>query len=124
MEWIALLSRWLHITAAIAAVGGPMFMVLTLFPVAQGMPDEQRRTLLEAVRRRWAKVVMASLTVLLATGLYNFIWFLRMAKGWGPAWQAGSFNMHLYQMLFGVKFVLALAIFFIASAVSGRMRCS
>jgi uncharacterized membrane protein len=120
MALLALLFRWLHILAAMAAVGGPLFMRLALFPAAAELPPDQRRELHEGVRRRWSKVVHAAILFLLVTGLYNFIVFIRLSHTWGAAWEAGSENATLYQILFGVKFLLALPVFFIASALSGR----
>jgi uncharacterized membrane protein len=120
MDFLALLFRWLHILAAIAALGGPMFMRLALIPAAAELPPEQRQALNEGIRRRWSKVVMAAILLLLVTGLYNFIWFVKLSHTWGPAWETGSDYATLYQALFGVKFLLALAVFFIASALVGR----
>jgi uncharacterized membrane protein len=121
MDFLPLISRWLHILAAMAAVGGSMFIRLALFPAADAaLPDEQRRSLHEQLRRRWSKVVMVAILFLLASGFYNFVLFLRLSHTWGPAWESGSPNARMYQILFGVKVVLALAVFFIASAVTGR----
>jgi uncharacterized membrane protein len=121
MDYLPLVSRWLHILAAMAAVGGPMFIRLALFPAAEStLPDELRRSLHEQLRRRWSKVVMVAILFLLASGFYNFVLFLRLSHRWGPAWESDSPNARLYQMLFGVKLVLALGVFFIASAVTGR----
>ncbi len=121
MDYLSLISRWLHILAAMAAVGGPIFIRLALIPAMCGtLGDEQRRALHEQIRRRWSKVVMAAILFLLVSGLYNLIQFVRLSHTWGAAWESGSHNSLLYQILFGVKIVLALAVFFIASAVTGR----
>jgi uncharacterized membrane protein len=121
MDYVSLISRWLHILAAMAAVGGPIFIRLALMPAICGaLSDEQRQVLHEQIRRRWSRVVMVAILFLLASGLYNLIQFLRISHTWGAAWQSGSHNSLLYQILFGIKFVLALAVFFIASAVTGR----
>ncbi len=120
MEVVALLSRLLHILASMAAVGGPMFVLLALSPAMRGLADRDRATLQDAIRRRWSKVVMAAILFLTLTGLYNFFAFRAASGHWGEVWQSGSANSKLYNMLFGVKFLLALAIFFVASALSGR----
>jgi uncharacterized membrane protein len=121
MDYLPLISRWLHILAAMAAVGGPVFIRLALIPaICEALGDEQRRALHERIRQRWSRVVMAAILFLLASGFYNLIQFLRLSHTWGAAWESGSHNSLLYQILFGVKFVLALAVFFIASAVTGR----
>jgi uncharacterized membrane protein len=120
MDWLPLISRWLHILSAMAAVGGPMFIRLAMVPAVATLSEIDRKQLHEQLRRRWSKVVMAAITFLIVSGFYNFIMFRNAALDWGPEWQSGSHNMRLYQMLFGIKVVLALAIFFIASVLVGR----
>jgi hypothetical protein len=51
---------------------------------------------------------MAAILFLLASGLYNFV--QKNNQGLRPA----------YHMLFGIKFLLAFAIFFLASVLTGR----
>ncbi len=114
---IALLSRWAHILAAITAVGGTIYVRYALLPSVATLPDEQRRTLVEALRSRWSKAVMISIVFLLASGLYNFIVIARSLNTSGEAMQGIK---PMYHALFGVKFLLALGIFFIASALVGR----
>ncbi len=115
---VALISRWLHIMAAMAAIGGPMFLRWAYLPAVATLPDESRNALREAVRRRWAIVVMAAITFLLVSGLYNFGLFEATSKNWGPPWSKDL--QWTYRILFMVKFALALAIFFLASALVGR----
>src|SRR5438105_3779431 len=103
-----------------AAVGGPMFIRFAVFPAAdETLADEQRKALHARLRKRWSRVVMAAITLLLVSGLYNFILFYKLSHTWGPDWQSGSDNARLYQMLFGIKAVLALIVFFLASALTG-----
>lgn len=120
MEILALVSRWLHILAAMAAVGGPMFIRLALLPgMCETLADDERKALHARLRKRWSRVVMAAIAFLLASGLYNFILFYKLSHTWGPEWQSGSDNARLYQMLFGIKVVFALIVFFLASALTG-----
>jgi uncharacterized membrane protein len=109
-DFVALILRWLHILAACAAVGGTLFMRMALLPAAvTTLSDDQHRALREGVRSRWAPVVMAAIAFLLISGLYNLI--------------AYSLKLDLpasYHMLFGVKFILAMIVFFLASALVGR----
>ncbi|MBI1903770.1 MAG: hypothetical protein HYS13_21920 [Planctomycetia bacterium] len=106
-----ILLRWLHILSAVAAAGGTIFMRVALLPAVAVLPDEQRKELHEAVRRRWAMVVMAAILILLVSGLANFFTINRGL----PA----ELKM-VYHVLFGVKFLLSLVVFFIASALVGR----
>ena len=116
LELLALVSRWLHILAAMAAVGGTIFIRFALQPTLATLPEPERRTLHESLRARWSKVVMAAIALLLLSGLYNFI---VIARGLSKT-DALSSIKPMYHALFGVKFLLALGIFFIASALVGR----
>jgi uncharacterized membrane protein len=118
LDALALLFRWLHILAAMAAVGGPMFIRWALLPAAGTLPDEPHRMLREGIRRRWSKVVMIAIAFLLISGLYNLIAFEKASRDWGQAWHDGPGR--LYHLLLGLKLLLALAIFFLASALTGR----
>lgn len=110
IDIVQLLSRWLHITAAATAVGGAIFMKLALHPASETLPPDERKQLREGVRARWAKVVHGSIAVLLATGIYNFIMMVKQYDFKGTA----------YHPIFGTKFLLALAIFGLASVLVGR----
>ena len=109
IDYVQLLSRWLHITAAVAAGGGAIFMKFALHPATETLPGDTRAELREAVRSRWAKVVHTAIAVLLLTGLFNFMLIVKrydVPKG--------------YHAVFGVKFLLAMAIFFFGSVLVGR----
>lgn len=107
---VTFVSRWLHVTAAVTAGGGALFMKLALHPAAEVLPAESRTILREAVRSRWSKVVRASIAVLLATGLFNFFTIMKTYELKGTP----------YHAIFGAKFLLAMAIFGLASVLVGR----
>lgn len=102
--------RWLHILPAIVAVGAAIFMRFALLPACQSLGDEQRAALLEEVRARWARWVMLSILLLLVSGFYNFITINNRYDVPKAA----------YHSMFLIKFLLALAIFYIASLLTGR----
>jgi len=111
IDWIWLVSRWLHILAVVLAIGGSAYSYLALIPASDETLDETERTKLrEAIRRRWAKFVNISIAVLLITGSLNFI--------------RGAIPPHIpaipYHPIFGVKLLAAIAVFFIASALLGK----
>jgi putative copper export protein len=110
LDVVTTVSRFLHITAAVAAGGGAIFMKLALHPSAETLPPDSRDALRSAVRSRWSKVVMASIAVLLATGIFNFMTIVKTYDLKGTP----------YHAIFGVKFLLALVIFFLASVLVGR----
>lgn len=108
-EILSLVSRWLHILPAIMLMGGTLFMRFSFVPAAaeSSVSDEYR----ESVRRRWAKLVAASVLFLLLSGLYN-----SYVKAMG-------FKLDgIYNGLLLVKILLALAVFYLASVLSGRSK--
>ena len=110
-----LLLRWAHLLAAMAAVGGMLFMRLALLPSVAALSDDARKTLHDGVRARWAKVVMIAIAVLIGTGLYNFMMVIvPQIKAELPAIKG------VYHAVFATKFLLALVMFFISSALVGR----
>ena len=110
MSWVQLLFRWLHILPAVAVGGATIYAAIALVPTLGELPDDVRRGLRERVAARWRPVVSMSIALLFASGLGNFLLFQgKLHRG-----QA------LYQGLFGVKFLAALAVFFISSALVGR----
>ena len=119
MDWLNFGLRWLHIVAAIAAVGGTIFMRMAVVPAAQGLADETRAELYAQIRRRWAMVVHASIGFLIISGIINFLLLVFAARQ--PAWADWKATYEpTYHMVFGIKFLLALVVFFIAEALVGR----
>jgi uncharacterized membrane protein len=118
MDWLGFVLRWFHIVAAITAVGGTIFMRFALVPSVSVLSEEQRKALHGQIRSRWAKLVMASIGFLLISGIVNFILFLKASKTWGIEWK--NQYLILYHSVFLAKFLLALAVFFLASALAGR----
>jgi len=110
IDIVQLISRWLHITAACTAAGGAIFMKLALHPASESLPVEERKKLREGVRARWSTVVKAAIGVLLVTGVYNFIMIDK----------AFALDKKVYHSVFGVKFLLALAVFGLASVLVGK----
>ncbi|MDA7923959.1 hypothetical protein N9B60_01055 [Mariniblastus sp.] len=107
LEIVSLVSRWLHIIPAIALVGGTLFMRLSYVPATQEC--EASAELREAIRKKWAKIVMISIALLLVSGLYN------------SAVKSMGYDLSpLYNGLLGIKILLGFAIFYLASVLSGR----
>jgi uncharacterized membrane protein len=112
---ISLIARWLHIVSAALAVGVPIFMRFVLMPARGQLEESQRSVLHEAIMARWRIIVHVLIVVFLATGFWTYLGAAR--------WKAESFPADLrprYHMLFGIKFALAMAMFFISSALAGR----
>ncbi len=107
--YLGLVARWLHILAAITAVGGTIFARAVVFPVLSGLPAEERSRLHAAFRARWSMIVAAAIGFLILSGLYNIgMTSIRFRL---PRW---------YMPVFGIKFLLAMIIFAVASLLSGH----
>ena len=113
-DFVGIVLRWMHIFAAIALVGGLLFQRFVLLPAALPLEESLRKELCERSSRRWSKIVMVSAFFLLVSGLVNFIFTMQLFKG------ADLPIPKMYHLLFGIKFLLALVIFFLASALAGR----
>jgi hypothetical protein len=109
-DFVVLILRWLHIAAAIVAIGGAFFTRFALMPAASSTLDDAAHVKLrEALRARWFKIVNACIAVLLVTGGINFVLVALPPK----------IEPMPYHAIFGVKFLAALGVFFIASALVG-----
>jgi hypothetical protein len=106
---LGLVFRWLHLLAAITAVGGTIFARFVVTPALDELPPDRRGPLHAALRARWSKIVPVAIGFLLASGLYNIL--VTSIQYSVPRW---------YNPLFGVKFLLALVIFAVASLLIGK----
>jgi uncharacterized membrane protein len=100
----------MHILPAVVAGGATIFAWIALLPALRTLPDAERLRVKETIDRRWRVVVMVCITLLFVSGIANFVLYQ------APVHQGQS----LYHALFGVKFLAALIVFFLASALSGR----
>ena len=107
MDFVSLISRWLHVIPAMALVGGTLFMRFSYVTATKecDASDELR----ESIRKKWAKIVMISIALLLISGLYN-----------SAVKSMGYELTPLYNGLLGIKILLSLTIFYLASVLSGR----
>ena len=111
MELLNLALRWLHVLSAITMVGGVLYMRFAVLPTLEALPEEQSEGVGAALRKNWAKFVMISIALLLVTGIINIV--LVPKNNILPE----DAN---YGMLVGIKFMLALPVFYIVSLINGR----
>ena len=109
MEYLSVLSRIAHVATAIVLVGGTVFMRFVLMPAAKELPEAEHDQLRQRLMARWKRVVHGGIALLLLSGLFNYMQQIPKHKGDG-----------LYHALLGTKMLLALVVFFIASALVGR----
>lgn len=109
IDYVALISRWLHIGAVVIAIGGAFFNRVVLTPAIESrMEGDAKADLVEAIRRRWMMTVHACIAVLLLSGGYNLF----------RAFKGGLSST--YHIVFGIKFVLVLAVFAIAIMLTSK----
>jgi len=67
------LLTWVHITSAAIWVGGSLFIGVVFAPILKkmSMPVEERIQLMVQVGRRFNKLALPALFILIATGLYQ-----------------------------------------------------
>lgn len=108
----ALASRVLHVGSAALLVGGLFYLRMIVGPqVAAG--ESSAEAVFGTRRKWWGITVMATTLLLLASGFYNLFMVI--------IWPNESLPP-LYHMLFGMKFLLALVLLFVAAALGGRSK--
>lgn len=107
--WIDVVSRVVHVGTAITLVGGAAFMLLVLQPAANSLDDATHATLRQRVTSRWKRFVHIGIALFLISGFYNYWRAMESHRGDG-----------LYHALIGTKMLVALVVFFLASALVGR----
>ena len=67
------LLTWVHITSAAILVGGSLFIGVVFAPILKkmSMPVEERIQLMVQVGRRFNKLALPALFILIATGMYQ-----------------------------------------------------
>ena len=114
MDALLLLLRWMHIFGAVILVGGLCFTRFALLPALADTDDNTREKIQEKIRRKWLPWVIIGITLLLVSGLTNFILFNDTVKS--QEWGDGQWMRQTsYHAIFGIKFLLALGVFYFAS---------
>ena len=119
MDALLLLLRWMHIFGVVLLVGGLCFTRFALLPALADTEEDSREKLQESIRRKWLPWVIIGITLLLVSGLANFLLFNSTVKS--QEWGNGEWMKQTsYHAIFGVKFLLALVVFYFASGLVGR----
>ena len=107
--FLDVISRIIHVSTAIVLVGGSVFSVLVVQPTLAAMDEEQRAAVGTSLVGRWKRWVHLGILLFLASGIYNYLQAITAHKG-----------DSLYHAMLGTKMLLALIVFFLASALVGR----
>lgn len=108
MDWIALVSRWVHVGSVILLVGGMAFKLFVLAPAAEPLSETEHNNLRANIINRMRGFVHALVALILLSGAYNFYARMSTERPW--------------HMLAGIKVLLGLFILFVASALVGRSK--
>jgi uncharacterized membrane protein len=111
---LLLVLRYFHILGAIVLMGGSILLRMGMRPAVRELGAEIRQEVHQRLRPRWAQLVMLASALLLISGLTN----LALAGRYEYPPLLGL--KQGYHLLVGIKFILALPIFFIASLLAGR----
>ena len=112
METLNLVLRWLHVLSAITLMGGVLYVRFAVIPTLDALDEKLRETVGAPLRKNWAKFLHLSLALLLVTGIANMVLI--------PMNNEFPEDAPSYGMLAGIKFMLALPVFFIVSVLNGR----
>ena len=111
---LPLVMRWFHMIGAVTLVGSALYMYFALRAALPLLDGETREGFRTKVMNRWKHFVAAAFVLLFASGFYNYLTITRHMHEDQP----------LYHMLFGVKFLLALAAFALVFVVTSTMAWS
>jgi hypothetical protein len=110
---LAWVMRWLHVVAAVVAVGSTILMRFAVLPALANLPNGEQ--VLDAIRAPYKKIIHSAIGLLLLTGLYNYIIVaipkVRALRAL-PQYEAAIANYH---SIMGGKIILSLALFAIAT---------
>ena len=107
VDILAIALRAVHILSAIILGGGIFYIKAILSPAGPDACYAGRRAV-------WAKWVGMATGLLLVSGIVNFLLINKSVKA------AGEKLVPAYHMLFGIKFLLALLVMFVASILAGK----
>ncbi len=109
------ISTLIHLIVAVLVAGSVMIQWRAVHPAVTA--EEGGDRVKEGIRRRWAPFVHAGSLLLILTGLYQLMVHGLATADYQKTLEDGGMPYH---MLFGIKFLLAIGVLFIAAAMVGR----
>lgn len=100
LELLGVLARWLHIASAALLVGGLAYARAVAVPALETLPDDERAEAWRRLAWRFRPLVLAAIAGLLVAGVYNLL--------------IHTGHTQFYNMLFGVKMLLAAHVFVVS----------
>lgn len=96
--------RLIHLLAVITVVGGTIMLRYVIMPAMHAQPAEARRPIHEMVQRRLAVIYPTAIGLILISGIVNVV----------RAYTVAPRPPMVYDMILGVKLLLAFALFIVA----------
>lgn len=109
---IEVISRVLHVLAAILLFGGTLFLAFVVRPAAKDLPEDEHEALQERIAKKWRAYVGMAIGLLIFSGFYNYL-MVAMPEH-------NAVGDKKYHMFMGIKILLAFVVFFFASVLPGR----
>jgi uncharacterized membrane protein len=106
---MTILVQWVHLIAAVTAVGGMAFMLFILMPSMRVLNEEQRAQLAKAVSGRFRWVSWGAIILLIASGIFN-IRVRAWEAPWGTYWSVLTLKVVLALVVFTISLLLTLPI--------------
>jgi copper transport protein len=87
LPWVGIFVDWIHALAVGAWVGGLAALVLVIPTALRPYNGEKRRLALLAVLRRFSRLAVSAVVIVIATGIYSSLnWLSTAAELTGTAW--------------------------------------
>ena len=109
MTFLPALIQWLHVASVVLMIGGFFFLRVVLIPASRSLPNSHQPKLMAAALRRFSVVVWIALVTILASGIYNFVSFLRSANATTAAEVSADFSYYI--LVLGIKLFIVFLIF-------------
>ena len=94
---LAVLMRWLHITAAVTILGGFIYARYVIAPALASLPAGDSTSFSNRAISQFRPILYTAIVTILVSGLYNYL-------------TKSSYPPH-YHMVIGIKFLFVLHIF-------------
>jgi len=108
---LLVISRYLHLTGAILAVGGIAFYITCLLPAARQLDEAGRAMIIKTAHHRFLRVLWLAIVLLAVTGTINWMVNIEAYRKLGALGHA----------LIGTKVLLALIMFGLVIARSAGL---
>lgn len=109
MTFLPALIQWLHVASVVLMIGGFFFLRVVLIPASRSLPNSHQPKLMVAALRRFSVVVWIALVTILASGIYNFVSFLRSANATTASEVSPDFSYYI--LVLGIKLFIVFLIF-------------